>query len=93
MNTIESYKNYESSNKKIVDNNIIGSFNDEDYDDLIRGSVEIGNSNIYSSDYSNIYNNYVKANVLDLASKRYQEKPNNNTYYLNSKCRGWKKQF
>ena len=49
-------------------------------------------SSVYDVDFSNIYNNYVKDNLLDIRKVKYNKNTNNNnSLYVKSKCKGWKK--
>ena len=68
---------------------IIEGFNSTDYNDILENKLGISNSNVYDTDFSNIYNNYVKDNLLDIQKAKYNN--NNTSLYIKSKCRGWKK--
>ena len=67
---------------------VIEGFNNIDYNDMVSSKIKIGSGTFYDSDYSNIYNNYVKNNLLDINNIS-DDTPSES--YLSTKCRGLKK--
>ena len=80
---------YDNSEKK----EIIEGFNNINYNDFIENKMKVASSTVYDTDFSNIYNTYVKDNILDIQKVKENNDSiyNDTSFYLKSKCRGWKK--
>ena len=72
---------------------IIEGFNNINYNDFIENKMKVASSTVYDTDFSNIYNTYVKDNILDIQKVKENNDSiyNDTSFYLKSKCRGWKK--
>ena len=71
---------------------IIEGFNSTDYNDILENKLGISNSNVYDTDFSNIYNNYVKDNIRDLGiTKKNEPVLKDIEPYIKPKCKGWEK--
>tara|TARA_A100001011_G_scaffold390207_1_gene473180 strand:+ start:676 stop:1161 length:486 start_codon:yes stop_codon:yes gene_type:complete len=85
----DKYNDYDNSEKK----EIIEGFNNINYNDFIENKMKVASSTVYDTDFSNIYNTYVKDNLLDIQKVKENNDSiyNDTSFYLKSKCRGWKK--
>ena len=85
----DKYNDYDNSEKK----EIIEGFNNINYNDFIENKMKVASSTVYDTDFSNIYNTYVKDNILDIQKVKESNDSiyNDTSFYLKSKCRGWKK--
>ena len=85
----DKYNDYDNTEKK----EIIEGFNNINYNDFIENKMKVASSTVYDTDFSNIYNTYVKDNLLDIQKVKENNDSiyNDTSFYLKSKCRGWKK--
>ena len=74
-----------------TDSGVIEGFNNIDYNDDVQNKLNTSSSTIYGTDFSNIYNNYVKNNLLDIKKVKSNTQTRDSDLYIKSKCRGWKK--
>ena len=80
-------------NEDFTNSTVIEGFNNKNYNDDVKNKLYTSSSTIYSTDFSNIYNNYVKNNLLDITHRRYNNQGKETDLYIKSKCRGWKKKI
>lgn len=85
-----------NSDRKVIeqfeDKPPIEGFNSINYNDLVDKKFNISSTNVYDTDFSNIYNNYIKNNLVDISStNKKRGEHEKETAYLKTNCRGWRK--